>query len=108
MTTPPEIAIGTGIRSDCRPIARDPLKMKPDELRGPGHEPMTPLAAIRAHCLGCCGGSSGEVRKCTAARCPSWPFRTGVNPWRAPLSDAEKARRRNLLAKFGKDRRKFA
>ena len=50
---------------------------------------MTPAAIIRAHCLDCCGGSSDEVRKCTALDCPSWPFRIGTNPWRAPLSEAE-------------------
>jgi CRISPR-associated endonuclease/helicase Cas3 len=42
--------------------------------------------------------SSDEVRKCTAVGCPSWPFRIGANPWRAPLSEAERARRRERIA----------
>jgi hypothetical protein len=66
---------------------RDPRTMSQKELRGMGHEPMSPMAAIRAHCLDCCAGSSDEVRKCMALRCPSWPFRTGKNPWRAPISE---------------------
>jgi hypothetical protein len=102
MTTPPEIKLGPKARAGSQSVARDPRKMKPDELRALGHEPMTPLAALRLRCLDCCGGSVDEVRKCIALTCPAWPFRMGANPWRAPLSDAEKARRRNLLAQVGK------
>jgi hypothetical protein len=87
---------------DNRPIARDPRKMKPDELRAFGHMPMTPLAALRLRCIDCCGGSVDEVRRCTACACPSWPFRIGIIPWRAPLSDAERDRRRNILARVHK------
>ena len=36
-----------------------------------GHKRMSPLRAIRAHCLDCCGGSAQEVGKCMALRCPS-------------------------------------
>jgi transcriptional regulator with XRE-family HTH domain len=96
------IALGTETGPDGRPIGRDPRKMGPDELRTLGHAPITPTAAIRAHCLDCCGGSSAEMRKCTAVRCPSWPFRTGANPWRAPLSEAERARRRERIARVAK------
>jgi hypothetical protein len=96
------IALGTEAGSDGRRIGRDPRKMRPDELRALGHAPMAPTAAIRAHCLDCCGGSSDEVRKCVALRCPSWPFRFGANPWRAPLSEAERARRRERIARVGK------
>jgi hypothetical protein len=101
-TAPPEIVIGAEIRSDCHPVGRDPRKMEPDELRMLGHVPMTPLAALRLRCLDCCGGSADEVRRCMALTCPAWPFRMGANPWRAPLSDAEKDRRRDLLARVGK------
>jgi hypothetical protein len=48
--------IGGETNLDSRPIARDPRKMKPDELRAFGHMPMTPLAALRLRCLDCCGG----------------------------------------------------
>ena len=97
-----EMAAGTELGPEGRAIGRDPRKMTPDDLRALGHAAMAPTAAIRAHCLDCCGGSSDEVRKCTATRCPSWPFRTGANPWRVPLSETEKARRRELLSRVGK------
>ena len=83
MRSQAQVALGTEAGSDGLAIGRDPRKMGPDELRELGHMPMAPAAAIRAHCLDCCGGSSDEVRKCTAVRCPSWPFRLGANPWRA-------------------------
>jgi hypothetical protein len=102
MTRPAEIALGLDARSGSESVARDPRKLKPDELSSLGHVPMTPLAALRLRCIDCCGGSADEVRKCVALSCPAWPFRMGANPWRAPLSDAEKARRRNLLARVGK------
>lgn len=37
----------------------------------------TPLKAIRARCLTCCGGSSKEVRLCPAEKCPLHPHRMG-------------------------------
>src|SRR5271167_2026531 len=102
MRSEARIALGTEPGSDGRRIGRDPRKMGPDELRALGHAPMTPPAIIRAHCLDCCGGSSDEVRKCTALDCPSWPFRIGTNPWRPPLSEAERTRRRDRIARIGK------
>jgi hypothetical protein len=41
-----------------------------------------PLAAIRAKCVDCSGGSYAEARKCTATGCPLWPYRMGTNPRR--------------------------
>ena len=32
-------------------------------------------AAIRAHCLECCGWSADEVRRCTSPACPLFQFR---------------------------------
>ena len=64
-------------------IGRDPRAMTPAELRALGHAPMPPAKAIRARCLDCCGGAPSEVRKCTATKCPAWPFRMGMSPWRA-------------------------
>jgi hypothetical protein len=37
------------------PAGRDPPEMTQDELREAGHEPMSPLQALRARCLDCCG-----------------------------------------------------
>ena len=71
-----------------------------DELHSAGnleHKRRTPLAAIRYHCLNCCGGSlhpwrladgslDGRrlpydvVRDCQATHCELWPFRVGRNP----------------------------
>jgi hypothetical protein len=85
--------VGRAVAGGCEPnldgylTGRDPRQMRQDELILMGHEPMSPMAAIRAKCLDCCAGSSDEVRKCVAMACPSWPFRTGKNPWRKPHGD---------------------
>ena len=68
---------------------RDPRTMSHAELLALGHVPMSPLQAIRAHCLDCCAGSAQEVAKCMALRCPSWPFRRG-NPYRKQPSDEQR------------------
>jgi hypothetical protein len=60
------------------------------ELRDLGHEPMTPLQALRAHCIDCCGNEKSEVTHCPVKRCPSWPFRFGNSPWRT-VTDAQRA-----------------
>lgn len=41
---------------------------------------MTPLKAIRAKCLECCGGSWRDVKFCTAGNCPLHEYRTGHRP----------------------------
>src|SRR5690242_4041222 len=63
------------------PVGRDPREMTQDDLREMGHEPTSPLQAIRAHCLDCCVYQEREVALCTAVKCPSWPFRMGTDPW---------------------------
>ena len=40
---------------------------------------LTPLKAVRAHCLDCCEGSAKEVRLCPATGCDSHPIRSGKN-----------------------------
>jgi hypothetical protein len=42
----------------------------------------SPIKAIRAKCLDCCGGSSNEVKLCPATECPIYAFRFGRNPYR--------------------------
>jgi hypothetical protein len=79
-------------------VGRDPRAMTAAELVAIGHEPMPPLVAIRAKCLDCCAGSAHEVRLCVAKTCPSWPFRTGKNPWRAPASEAQREAARRMAA----------
>lgn len=41
---------------------------------------LTPMKAIRAKCLDCCGGSAAEVRRCDASQCALHAFRTGKRP----------------------------
>jgi len=78
-------------------IGRDPREMTRAELEAMGHEAMSPMEAIRAKCLDC-AGSAHEVRCCVAMACPSSPFRTNKNPWRAPPTEAQiEARRRAAL-----------
>lgn len=38
---------------------------------------LTPLKAIRKHCLWCANGSAHEVRVCPAETCPTWRLRFG-------------------------------
>ena len=49
--------------------------------REAGHEPQSPLRAIRAKCLDCACYQIGEVRLCEATQCALWPFRAGRHPW---------------------------
>ena len=44
---------------------------------------MTPLKAIRAHCIECMCGQVKEVKLCVMERCPLHPFRMASNPFRA-------------------------
>ena len=62
-------------------IGANPLVLGGTALVAAGIKPLTPLRAIRARCLDCCGGSRSEVRKCVAHDCASWPFRMGKNPF---------------------------
>lgn len=80
------------LHSDMKKIGKDPRKITQAQLKELGHAPMSPIDAIRARCVDCCGGSKDEVRKCTAVACPSWPFRMGTSPWRNPRNLSEKQR----------------
>ena len=41
---------------------------------------MTPMKAIRAKCLDCCGGQVNVVKACPCPDCSLYPFRLGKNP----------------------------
>lgn len=75
-----------------------PREMTADELTALGHNPMSPLRALRLRCIDCSGGSAAEVRGCEIEKCPAWPFRMGKNPWRAPQSEAQLAHSRTLAS----------
>src|SRR5580700_8821463 len=87
------------------PVGRDPREMTSDELREAGHEPMSPLQALRAHCLDCCGDQTKEVALCPAVNCPSWPFRMGTDPCRKPASEARREAARQVMAGLNSRRR---
>ena len=61
-------------------IGKLPSKIELKTLRALGHA-QSPIKAIRAKCIDCCGGSPSEVRKCTAVNCPLWAMRMGKNPF---------------------------
>jgi hypothetical protein len=57
-----------------------------------GHEPMSPMEAIRRKCLDCCCGQVAEVKLCEAVACLLWPFRSGRHPYtRTRLQEADLA-----------------
>lgn len=78
------------------PVGRDPAKMTAAELKMVGHFPKPLLSVIREHCVDCRGGALGEVRKCVAVACPSWPYRLAKNPWVRP-SPAQRRQRAAAL-----------
>jgi hypothetical protein len=80
----------------------DPRDLTTNALVALGHEPMSPLKALRLRCLDCCVGSANEVRMCVSVKCPAWPFRMGMNPWRAPASEAQKEASRANIARLHK------
>lgn len=54
--------------------------------------PRNPIKAIRALCLACSGGSPKAVADCPSAQCALFVFRLGKNPFRAPVSAAQRKR----------------
>lgn len=54
------------------------------------NEIKSPLKAIRAKCIDCCG-TMAEVKLCSVERCALYPFRFGKNPYRKPLSEEQRA-----------------
>lgn len=43
-------------------------------------EILTPIKAIRAHCIDCCCGNKVEVRLCHLEKCHLHPYRMGHRP----------------------------
>jgi hypothetical protein len=48
---------------------------------------LSPLKAIRKHCLECSGASSKEVSECIITDCPLYIFRFGKNPNRKGIGN---------------------
>jgi hypothetical protein len=54
---------------------------------------LTPLKAIRKHCLECVGNCREDVRTCTGTDCQPWLYRFGTNPYRKEMTEGERNRR---------------
>lgn len=69
---------------------------------------MTPMKAIRAKCLDCCGGQYSEVKMCPCTNCPLYDFRLGKNPNRKPrnLTDEQREALRERARKAQAARKK--
>jgi hypothetical protein len=63
-----------------------------------------PVKVIREKCIDCCCGSVYEVAKCTAEKCPLWPWRMGKNPYRKPPSEAQREVSRLKMQKLQQQR----
>lgn len=48
---------------------------------------LTPVKAIRAKCLDCCGGQMAEVRLCPITDCALYPYRMGHRPPKVSQAD---------------------
>jgi len=48
---------------------------------------LSPVKAIKKHCLDCSGGSKKEMRECIIQDCPLYPFRIGKNPNRKGIKN---------------------
>ncbi len=59
---------------------------RPAEVPLHDGKPITPLKAIRARCIDCCGGSLKDVRECDHENCATYPYRMGTNPARKGVS----------------------
>ena len=70
-----------------------------EHLTALGHAPMPVLKAIRAKCVDCSGGNRAEVADCLVRTYALYPFRGGINPWRARVSEARREAARDVLAR---------
>jgi hypothetical protein len=68
-------------------IGKYPRLISAPDLRALGH-PASPIKAIRAKCVDCCGGHMAEVRKCVSYSCPLWPMRMGRSPFHGRAKEA--------------------
>lgn len=63
------------------------MKHRCETKDGPKDVEITPVKAIRLHCLECLGFSSMEVVNCSRSLCPLFPYRLGRNPAREGLGN---------------------
>ena len=60
---------------------------------------LTPLKAIRVHCIDCSGYSPKEVRLCVIPQCPLYPYRMGTNPSRKGVGGVADSRQASPVQK---------
>ena len=72
-------------------MSEDWIEPTAENLSARGIQRRPRAAAIRSMCLQCMGGSPMEVRLCVSSPCPLWPYRMGTDPWRAPMSEEQRA-----------------
>ena len=82
------------------------MKSKPKATTEPSDgasQVLTPVKAIRAHCLRCCGYSPKEVRLCTVESCSLYPYRLGHCPGRKRKGAGEEPQEsKNQASECGK------
>lgn len=61
--------------AQARKLAELPVRIRPIFRRAWAGK--SRKAAMRAHCLECCGYESAEVGRCTGATCALYPYRGG-------------------------------
>lgn len=68
---------------------------------------LTPIKAIRAFCLECCGESKKAVKECTSNNCSLYAYRLGHNPniSKREMSDDQKQAARERLEKVRSERK---
>ena len=61
------------------------------KLRNGNDRPTSPLMAIKAFCMECCGWDRSMVKSCSAPQCPLFEFRFGKNPYnKRTLTDEQR------------------
>ena len=70
-----------GVSRAPRQEGFNPRKYSSELLNEAGYSKASPLEAIKAHCLECCGFSKSETLKCVSLKCPLYLYRLGTNPW---------------------------
>jgi hypothetical protein len=59
---------------------------------------LTPIKAIRAKCIDCCGGVMYQVRECGCSDCSLYPYRMGKNPNRKRNAEQTEATQDLILS----------
>ena len=61
---------------------------------------ITPMKAIRQHCLSCSGGSPKEVADCIIKDCSLYPYRFGRRPQTIKKKEEQKAKNTLTTIRF--------